>query len=549
MIIYNIWTIFALFFAPVLFKQLLFWLYLWQNREYRLDRMWDFLGRPESTRAIFDKWTLIRVLILTFYVVAAYSGQGSDSISLIVFFAIVECALETIEFIFNIGRRKNIKRPKVSAKIALLFSLCTLILAILSTLTIINFTAQINITLSLFVVIILAIPLITGFSLVLLYPIDSYFKQQLFSKVKIHRESFKNLKVLAVSGAFGKSSTKEILAQILETKLDVLKTEKYQNVGIAVAKKTYQVSKDTEFFIAELGSYRVGEGKQICDFIKPNMAIITGLNFQHYSLFGSQENIIAAESEALQFLSKGQPVFINYSSLLCREVKVDSSLKLIRYGVVESPKEVKNYDIYAQNAKYGETKTTFELVVSNKVTKLETNLLSKGSLENLIGSIAVALNQGLKIEQIKPVLKNLELPQGSLVALKKDWGICLDDSHNANFDGVKNALKQIGLYSDKYKKVVILDDILELGDKSIPTHKEIALLLLDTKPDIVLLVGKNFAKIIEAELLAKNFDKNRIWVAQGDNLGKVKNILEDVLQTGESKKVVLFEGFRSSKFL
>lgn len=541
--------------------------------------MWDYLGRPESTKAIFDKWTLIRVFILTLYVISVYSSLDLEAISFIVFFAIVESALETIEFIFNIGRRKNIKRPKFSAKTGLLLILSVLITTVLSLLTIINFASQINIVLSLFVVTILAMPLITGLVLVLIYPIDYYFKQQLFAKVKQHRQSFRDLKVLAVSGAYGKSSTKEILAQILSPKLNVLKTEKYQNVSIAVAKKTYQISKDTHFFIAELGSYKVGEGKQICDFVLPNMAMITGLNFQHYSLFGSEENIIAAESEALNFLTKGQPVFINYSSLLCREVKVRKDLKLIRYGVIETAKEASHYDIYAQNAKYGESKTSFEIVVKNpklssdgkneakksklvanskseirnqvpdKLIKLETNLLGKGSLENLVGSIAVAMQEGLKIEQIKPILKNLELPQGSLVAIDKTWGISLDDSHNANFDGVKNAIQQLNNYSSKYKKVVILDDILELGDKSISTHKEIGQILANSKPDIVLLVGKNFAKIVEAVLLENNLDKNRIWVAQNDDLSKVKKILDDLINTQKSKKVILYEGYRSGKFL
>jgi UDP-N-acetylmuramoyl-tripeptide--D-alanyl-D-alanine ligase len=549
MIVYNIWVILGLFFVPVLFKQLLFWLYLWQNREYRFDRMWDFLGRPESTKVIFDKWTLIRALILTFYILAIYLSLESDTISLIVFFAIVQSALETMEFIFNIGRKKNIKRPKFSPKIAVNLFINALTLSVLSYLIVINFLMRMNVILSLLVVLILAIPLITGFWLLALYPLDLYFKNQLFTKVKSHRKKFKNLKVLAVSGAFGKSSSKEILAQILSTKLNVLKTEKYQNVSIAVAKKTYQISKETQFFIAELGSYRIGEGRQICEFIMPNMAMITGLNFQHFSLFGSEQNIIKAESESLQFLKKGQSVFVNYSSLLCREVEIDKSLKVVRYGVVENIKEVGKYDIYAQNAKYGEHKTTFELVYKGKITKLETNLLGKGSLENLVGSIAVALSQGLKVEEFKSLLKNLQLPQGSLIPSKKDWGIAIDDSHNANFDGVKNALKQLQSYSSKYKKIVVIDDILELGDKSISTHKEISQLLLESKLDIVVLVGKNFAKIIQDDMMENGFDKNRLWLAQGDDLTKVKIILNDLIQTGQSKKVVLYEGSRSSKLL
>src|SRR3989344_5170861 len=139
---------------------------------------------------------------------------------------------------------------------------------------------------------------------------------QIYRKIIIYqaRQMVKNSKTvfIGITGSYGKTSTKEFLAEILSQKYITDKTEKNYNSDIGVSLSILKNLKpDSQYFIAELGAYKKGEIKKICDIIQPKYGILTGIGNQHLHLFGSQKNLLAAKAELLESLPPEGIAFIN----------------------------------------------------------------------------------------------------------------------------------------------------------------------------------------------------------------------------------------------
>ena len=553
----SFWPIILTGIIIISFKQFLLWMYLWQKKEYRGDKMWDYFSLEESKQIVFDKWTKLRIIYLTAFLSASIVANFYWNDLLSAFFGLftliflIASCIEILEFLIKIVLRKQILKPALSAKMILHSGLTVVSVSIIY----ITFLTNIfGLDLFLSIVLILLIPIIIGYWLLVMFPFDYYFKNKVFLKAKLHRQNLKKLQVIAVSGAYGKTSTKEILDQLLGIKYTVEKTLKNQNSNVSCARKTLKLDNQSDIFICELGSYKLGDGNEIANFILPNCSMITGLNLQHYSLFGSRQNIINAESESLKFLPKKSPVAINWSSQMCRDITIPAGLKLIKYGVPNSKDDAKKFDVYAKNIKLNKDLTTeFELVWDGKTEKLTTNLLSVGNIENLVGVIALALHYKITMAKIKPKLLGLKPAHGALELTKKTNYYEIDDSYNANFDGIKNALDLVKeMQQNKAlkipKSVVFIDDILELGSKSEEIHAKLGKIIADNKVDILVLLGRNFTKTIYQVLSQEGFDLNNVWFWDNKNTQEIKNNLDDFIATNPNS-VVLFEGYQSRKFL
>ena len=557
-----VWQVpFVLISSIIWLKQTLLWLYIWQRKEYRIDKMRDYLTLPESKPILWEKWTLFRLGFAAIWCATFGINLWLTKIefvtNLLAWLWLLVAVLEVAEFTLKLIIRRTTLKPTFSAKATLNFGLTFLTFqSILLYAAIFDPIFKASLVSA---VLVLIIPLLIGIWLGIFSPLDRYFKQKLFQKALIHRKNLIDLKVIAISGAYGKTTTKEVLGQLLESKFVVEKTLKNQNTGVAVARKTLKLNEQTNFFVSELGAYKIGEGSEICEFTLPTTSIITGLNYQHFSLFGSEQNIIKAETESLQFLPPNATVAVNWSSQMCHKIDFPETIKLIKYGIPESETEAQEYDFYAQNLQLNsDLQTQFDLVykVGNIQTKhqLQTNLLSKGNIENLVGALSLAINFGLKIEEIKPLLKTLNPPQGSLEISQQDENILINDSYNANFDGVVNAIKL--LYQIKQVKnnpqkpnlsVLFLDDILELGTKSTEIHIQLAKIINQNPPDITVLLGRNFSEIVQNELVKNGYDENQILNFKLLTATQIREIITK--KSSDKAKITLLEGFGSKKFV
>jgi UDP-N-acetylmuramoyl-tripeptide--D-alanyl-D-alanine ligase len=332
-------------------------------------------------------------------------------------------------------------------------------------------------------------------------------------KVKKENPEFK---IIGICGSYGKSSTKEILIELLKEKYKVLSTPARINHEYALLKFLLKTKiEDYDYLVLEFGSYYLGNIHWITKFITPDIAYITGITKQHLFLFGSIENIIEGEGlEILTWMQNGI-VFINENHEYFDILKE-------KYGDVRRP----NIETYFYGKDYKIKETNLEKAVFEFRNKIfETNLIFPMQIENLIGALNyIYLIDNL--ENYREKIKNIKLPEGFLKLRINNNLYIFDDSYNANPKGIFESLIFFKKLDFNYK-VIIFNGLLELGketkniyqnlaeefsafDKIILTSNDFIEIFKEVLKDKVLLV-KN-SKELEIFLQNLKFNKVGIWI-------------------------------------
>ena len=303
---------------------------------------------------------------------------------------------------------------------------------------------------------------------------------------------------IGITGSFGKTSTKEFLFQILAQKYRVAKTDKNYNSEVGVAISILKNLKaNTDFFIAELGAYKKGEIKTICQFIRPKYAILTGIGNQHLSLFGSKKKLYEAKAELLESLPKAGIAFINH--------------------------DIKNFQYFADKTK---AKQVF-YSLNNLLFPLNTNLPGEHTIKNLLPCIAIATQLGIEKRVIEDSIKNLKPVPGRLfqkIGIKNST--ILDDSYNSNTDGFVIAIKT-GSKMKFQKKYIISRGLVELGEEKKPSYQRI-IKTLDNS-DLILLT---------TDILFKNLSlKDNVMFFQSE-----KQLLNYLKEEANKDSLIIIEG-------
>ncbi|MFH1029640.1 MAG: UDP-N-acetylmuramoyl-tripeptide--D-alanyl-D-alanine ligase [bacterium] len=298
-----------------------------------------------------------------------------------------------------------------------------------------------------------------------------------------------------------------------------------------------------DFFVCEMGAYRIGEIKKLCDMVKPRIGILTGINEQHIALFGSIENTIKAKSELLQSLPKGGIAIINNDDENSRSISVPDGIKKISYGFRSDSNiqaEIGNWKL-----EIGLTSPArnWGLLLDNKIIDISSKLIWKHEIQNILPAIAVAKEAGMDIGEIKKAVENLEPTENGMKIKKIREAIIIDDTYNSNPTGVKAALEILDSIN-KPNKILVLDDIWELGKESERIHRELAKIISAKKYNKIILTGKNYAEFMKEELILHGMDTKRINTPKSPLEGGT--ILKEYLQEDSA---ILFEGRMSKKYL
>ena len=368
--------------------------------------------------------------------------------------------------------------------------------------------------------------------------ITNLYAQILFKKAKIKVENWKRKnpqrKIIGITGSYGKTSVKEILAQILSEKYKVLKSPLRLNAEIGLSQFILNTNLDDyEILVLEMGARRVGEIATMVKIFNPDIAFLTGIAPQHIATFGSLTKIILGKSEIFKTTIPSGIAFINgndeYSKYIYETLPI--SRKYL-YGTSES-------HFYAKNIKADLEKTIFDFIYPDGEINLETNLIGTQFIENLIGALACSYILGIKPVEVKERLKNLSLLPHQFEVVKKSNPLIIDDSYNSNLVGVIKGSEFFLSLPFKYK-IVFFAGILELGVETPRYYYQ----LIETfrKFDRVILTFKDFTEVFEENLynkiiiyknqkieeLIKDYPKEDLGILI---LGRIPNkLLNEILQ-------------------
>jgi len=269
--------------------------------------------------------------------------------------------------------------------------------------------------------------------------------------------------VIGITGSFGKTSTKEILAHILEGYKSVLATPKSYNTLMGVTKViNTSLQKGHEIFIVEMGAYRSGEIEDICKLVNPSVGIITAVGYQHLERFKTIENIAKAKFELMASLPKsGLAVFSADDAYTNNFINQLSSQSHVLISTLDHP----NAQLVASNIKARENGIEF-LVENKKIGEralFNTELLGYHNVQNILFASAVALSLGLGLRAISDRVKSLRPVTHRLQLIELPNGVnIIDDAYNSNPVGAKSALDALGLFAGR--KILITPGLVELAE-------------------------------------------------------------------------------------
>lgn len=358
------------------------------------------------------------------------------------------------------------------------------------------------------------LPLIISLSLILILPLDYFLKNIIIKRASKIREQFKDLIVIGITGSYGKTSEKEILSAILSAKFKILATPENINTDLGIAEfiiKNASNLKNYDIFIVEMGAYQRGEIKKICEMVKPNYSILTGINEAHLERFGSLENTIRAKFELPEATAKISVLNFDDKNIKdnCQKFKIK---KFIGVSINE-----------AEDIKTLENFRGLEFKYDNII--FNTVLLAEHNITLILLAIAVAKDLKMDLNAIRRGVNKIKHITHRLEPIYNQqtniWVI--DDSYNANVAGIKSGLKV--LERAKGRKVVLTPGLVELGAKNKEIHKKIGEWYVK-KIDLVLLIKSKASDFIEDGLKENNFNNYKIYNSTEEAHNDLKNILE-----------------------
>ncbi len=302
-----------------------------------------------------------------------------------------------------------------------------------------------------------------------------------------HHRKEMQVSVLAITGTNGKTTTKELIAAIMAKKLKVHFTKGNLNNEIGVPLTILSAPTGTEMMIIEMGANHLGEIRTLCNIARPDYGIITNIGTAHIEGFGSIDGVLKAKTELYEYLRKvnGVALYNDRNPLLAEKI-----FKLVNRAVPFSDPTGIEMTLEEMPS---EMSLTVKAAYYHKTYNIKTNLFGRYNLDNLKAAIATGLFLGVEMEDIVDAVEKYQ-PGNNRSQVKitgKNTLVC--DAYNANPTNMILAIESFAELKAN-KKVFILGDMLELGDKSDEEHIKVLKLVQSLKPEKVLLVGPVFKK-------------------------------------------------------
>ena len=337
-----------------------------------------------------------------------------------------------------------------------------------------------------------------------------------------------DIKVIGVTGSTGKTSTKDLIAALLSEKYKVFKTKGNFNSEIGLPLMILQMDKSYDIAVLEMGMSDLGEIRNLAETARPDMAAITNIGLSHLENLKTQENILKAKMEIVEFFGNDNVLVVNGEDDKLKNIE-STSYKVEKIGYNHE------YDVYASNIILREDETEFTAHLGSREKTFKLPMAGKHNVLNGMLAIALADGLGVTLDQMAAGVKNLEATSMRLQVIKKDNITIISDCYNASPDSMKSSLDVLNTYTEG-RKVAILGDMYELGTKSSEAHTEIGA-YAGTKSDLLVAVGENI------ENFAAGFGGNEIktYKTKQECIDDLKN----VISKGD---IVLVKASRGMKF-
>jgi len=370
----------------------------------------------------------------------------------------------------------------------------------------------------------------------LMKPIEKRIQNRFKKQARNKLAAIPALKVIAITGSYGKTSTKFILEAILKERYKVCVTPGSYNTPMGICKViNNDLYAGHQVLILEMGARYPGNIRELCEIATPDISIITNIGVSHLETFGSKEVLIREKSTLARELKRGGILILNGDDQHVAEMAdLRKDVKIIKTG--------SNGSMAAKNIRYDHNGTTFELISNKNSTgesgkiDVTTSLLGKHNIQNILLASAAARELGIREQTIALAVRSLK-PVEHRLELRKEGDIyIIDDAFNSNPVGAENALEILSGFQTG-RRIIITPGMIELGNLQEAANYKFGEQIANANLDLVILVGKSqTTPIYEGIRSTSNGAKTDVKIV--NSLFEANDLLNNFIKPGD---VVLYE--------
>lgn len=455
----------------------------------------------KNLKVAFFHFDLLSVLL---FGIAAFFNNSYSNILVVIglVFYILDAYL-----IIQKGKHEQVKKPLViTARVKRLIVTCLILFLIPSLIYVTNS--------EFLYVSILTLGIFTVFNFCVIYlakvcntPVEKMVYLKFYHQAQRKLKEMKHLKVVGITGSYGKTSSKNILASILNVRYLARPTPRNLNTeyGLMITINNH-LDKFDEVFIAEMGAYKRGEIQTLCDMVHPQYGILTKIGTAHLESFGSQENIQKTKFELIESLPQDGIAVLNMDDDLQTSYELKNKVEVVWIGIHHQ-----NADVVAKNIECSNKGSKFDIQFKGdkKLYPFETKLLGNNNIYNILASVALGRKFGMKIEELQQGVRKVKSIEHRLELKNLGNMYMIDDAYNSNPVGAKGALDVLSMMPGT--RVVVTPGMIELGSKQDEYNEEFGRQIAEVA-DYVILIGEKITKPIYKGLMDQGYKKDHIYI-------------------------------------
>ncbi|MBT4922271.1 MAG: UDP-N-acetylmuramoyl-tripeptide--D-alanyl-D-alanine ligase [Rickettsiales bacterium] len=396
-----------------------------------------------------------------------------------------------------------------------------------------------------YVLVIQFLPITLTLANILLMPYENYVQKKFYKEAKDILAQH-NPKVIAITGSYGKTSTKYILNHILSSGVATLATPGSVNTVMGIVRVIRERLKwEHKYFIVEMGAYGVGSIKRLCELAPPNYGIITSIGVAHFERYKSRENVARAKFELSDYVARALgDIILNRDKIPAKYIAKYNQVSSEHSCYVGSSINPGDFQIrHSQNTIEG---ISFELLFNEDTFFIKAPIYGLQQVENIALSFVLAMRLGLKSDLIIASLAKLPQTPHRLEVKRQGSNIIIDDAYNSNPDGFKAALDVLDMFgrgNSKGRRIVVTPGMVEMGAKHDDEHRNLGEImasrcdiLVAVLPERITALTESFAKHAPDKVikLFPNFKLAKAWLdsnIQGHDIVLFENDLPDIYET------------------
>ena len=360
---------------------------------------------------------------------------------------------------------------------------------------------------------------------------------QALYKIASYKRNLYNVPVIAITGSVGKTSTKDIVANVVSQKFKTLKTIGNNNNNIGLPFTILNAPEDIDAMVLEMGMNHFGEIHLLSKIAKPNICIITNIGTSHIGNLGSRENILKAKLEILDGAQNPQILINNDNDLLHKWYDENKNERSITtYGIYNKS------DIMAENCEQKQESSIFTVCIEGQDETIEVPVGGEHFILNSLCAIAVGKILKISKEDIKKGIETFKLTKNRMETINLENGVkIINDAYNSSVESIEATIKYMNTMNVN-RKIAVLGDVLETGNFAKDLHRKIGEIVFENHIDILICNGEN-AKYIIQSAKEKGFNKENLYY-----LGNKEKIMELLHKIVKPEDVILFKASNGMKF-